>query len=67
MFGLDLRRWRCKTSDCTQKDTVEVDDKRSDLKGCGWSVRQAIGFEMTWWRQETSGSDWMDTVWVGDK
>ena len=45
-FGLDLKRWRRKTSDCAQKDTVEVDDERSDSKGHGWSVRQAIGFKM---------------------
>ena len=45
------------TSDQARENMVEVGDKQSGSKGHGWSVRQAIGLEITWWRQEMSSGD----------
>ena len=43
------------TSDRAREDMVEVGDEQPGSKGRSRGVRRAIGLEVTWWRQETSG------------
>ena len=56
-----------KMSTQAQQDMVEVGDEWPGLKGCSWGVRQAIGLEVTWWRQETSSWAQKGLVEVGDQ